>query len=192
MLPSIEELRKMRKSLGISQKELASISGVSQSYIARLEKGDINPTYDKIKKIYEYLSSSGNKASSIEIKAEKIMTKDVITCEVNDSIISALNKMREKGYSQLPVLTGDKRIIGTITESDINDMLIKGTSIESLKYMTVRKVMGKVLPQLDKDSPISMVYPLLKYSNAVLIVDGSELKGIITKADILKAVEIYG
>ncbi len=192
MLPSIEELRKMRKSLGISQKELASISGVSQSYIARLEKGDINPTYDKIKKIYEYLSRSGNKASSIEIKAEKIMTKDVITCEVNDSIISALNKMREKGYSQLPVLTGDKRIIGTITESDINDMLIKGTSIESLKYMTVRKVMGKVLPQLDKDSPISMVYPLLKYSNAVLIVDGSELKGIITKADILKAVEIYG
>ncbi|AAT43690.1 CBS domain-containing protein [Picrophilus oshimae] len=192
MLPSIEELRKMRKSLGISQKELASISGVSQSYIARLEKGDINPTYDKIKKIYEYLNSSGNRAGNIDIRAEKIMTRDVITCEVNDSIISALNKMREKGYSQLPVLTGDKRIIGTITESDINDMLIKGTSIESLKYMTVRKVMGKVLPQLDKDSPISMVYPLLKYSSAVLIVDGSELKGIITKADILKAVEIYG
>ena len=38
MLPSIEELRKMRKNLGISQKELARISGVSQSYIARLER----------------------------------------------------------------------------------------------------------------------------------------------------------
>ena len=31
----------MRKNLGISQKELARISGVSQSYIARLEKGSI-------------------------------------------------------------------------------------------------------------------------------------------------------
>ncbi len=192
MLPSIEELRKMRKSLGISQKELARVSGVSQSYIARLEKGEINPAYDKVRKIFEYLNSSGNRARDISIKAELIMTKDVITCDMNDSIIFALNKMREKGYSQLPVVTSDKRIIGTITEADINDMLIKGTSIDSLKHLTVRKVMGNVLPQLDKDSPISMIYPLLKYSNAVLIVDGTELKGIITKADILKAVETYG
>ena len=192
MLPSIEELRKMRKSLGISQKELARISGVSQSYIARLEKGEINPAYDKVRKIFEYLNTSGNRAKDIDIKAEFIMTKDVDTCEMNDSIISALNKMREKGYSQLPVVTSDKRIICTITESDINDMLIKGTSIESLKLLTVKKVMGKVLPQLDKNSPISMIYPLLKYSNAVLIVDGAELKGIITKADVLKAVETYG
>ena len=120
------------------------------------------------------------------------MTKEVDTCEMNDSIISALNKMREKGYSQLPVVTSDKRIIGTITESNINDMLIKGTSIESLKHLIIKKVMGSVLPQLDKNSPISMIYPLLKYSNAVLIVDGTELKGIITKADVLKAVETYG
>ncbi len=192
MLPSIEELRKMRKSLGISQKELAKISGVSQSYIARLEKGEINPAYDKIRKIFEYLNTSGNRAKDIDIKADLIMTKNVITCEMNDSIISALNKMREKGFSQLPVVTTDKRIIGTITEADINDMLIKGTSIESLKHLTVRKVMGNILPQLDKQSPISMIYPLLKYSNAILILDGTELKGIITKADILKAVETYG
>ncbi len=192
MLPSIEELRKMRKSLGISQKELARTSGVSQSYIARLEKGEINPAYDKVRKIFEYLNNSGNRAREIDIKAELIMTKDVDTCEMNDSIISALNKMREKGYSQLPVATSDKRIIGTITESNINDMLIKGTSIESLKHLLIKKVMGSVLPQLDKNSPISMIYPLLKYSNAVLIVDGIELKGIITKADVLKAVETYG
>ena len=64
--------------------------------------------------------------------------------------------------------------------------------IESFKLLTVKKVMGKVLPQLDKNSPISMIYPLLKYSNAVLILDGAELKGIITKADVLKAVETFG
>ena len=67
MLPSIEELRKMRKNLGISQKELARISGVSQSYIARLEKGSINPTYDKVRKIFEYLNKTGQKATGIDI-----------------------------------------------------------------------------------------------------------------------------
>ena len=191
MLPSIEELRKMRKNLGISQKELAKISGVSQSYIARLEKGSINPTYDKVRKIFEYLNKTGQKANTIDITAEKIMSTSVLTCYPTDSIISALNTMREKGFSQLPVVTMDGKVIGSVSESDINDMLLKGATPDSLRSLIVRKVMGVTLPQLDKGSPISMIYPLLKYSNAVLIVDGGELKGIITKADILKAVEEY-
>ena len=70
-------------------------------------------------------------------------------------------------------------------------MLLKGSTIESLKTMIVRRVMGATPPQLDRNSPISMVYPILKFSSCVLIVDGGEVKGIITKADILKAVEEY-
>ena len=191
MLPSIEELRKMRKNLGISQKELAKISGVSQSYIARLEKGSINPTYDKVRKIFDYLNKTGQKANTIDITAEKIMSTSVVTCYPTDSIISALNAMREKGFSQLPVVTMDGKVIGSVSETDINDLLLKGATPDSLRSLIVRKVMGVTLPQLDKGSPISMIYPLLKFSSAVLIVDGGELKGIITKADILKAVEEY-
>ena len=191
MLPSIEELKKMRKNLGISQKDLAHVSGVSQSYIARLEKGDINPTYVKVRKIFEYLNKAGQKVNTIDIMAEKIMSTSLITCSPSDSIISALNKMRDKGISQLPVLTMDGKVIGSVSESDINDMLLKGSTIESLKNMVVRKVMGATPPQLDRRSPLSMVYPILKYSSCVLIVDGGDVKGIITKADILKAVEEY-
>ena len=191
MLPSIEELRKMRKNLGISQKELARASGVSQSYIARLEKGSINPAYDKIRKIFDYLNRSGQRAKNMDLTVESIMTKNLITCYPTDSIMSALNIMRQKGYSQLPVITHDGKTVGTITESDVNDMLIKGTSIESLKNLLVRKVMGSTLPQVDKSSPVSMIYPMLKYSSAVLVTDGGELKGIVSKADILKAVEEY-
>ncbi len=191
MLPSIEELRKMRKNLGISQKELARISGVSQSYIARLEKGSINPTYDKVRKIFDYLNRTGQKATTIDITAEKIMTAPVLTCSPTDSIITALNVMRERGFSQLPVATLDRKVVGTVSESDINDLLLKGNTIDSLKTLVVRKVMGPALPQLDRSSPISMIYPLLKYSSAVLIMENGELKGIVTKADILKAVEEY-
>ena len=191
MLPTIEELRKMRKNLGISQKELARVSGVSQSYIARLEKGSINPAYDKIRKIFDYLNRSGQRAKNMDLTVESIMTKTLITCYPTDSIMSALNIMRQRGYSQLPVITHDGRTVGTITESDVNDMLIKGASIESLKNLLVRKVMGSTLPQVDKSSPVSMIYPMLKYSSAVLVTDSGELKGIVSKADILKAVEEY-
>ncbi len=191
MLPSIEELRKMRKNLGISQKELASISGVSQSYIARLEKGSINPTYDKVRRIFDYLNKSGQRAGNIDLTCESIMSIKVIICSPADSVISALNLMRGKGYSQLPVVAQDKKVVGTITESDVNELLIKGASIDSLRGFTVKKVMGPTLPQVDKTSPISMIYPILKFSNAVLIMESGDLKGIITKADILKAVEEY-
>ncbi|MFG1449818.1 MAG: CBS domain-containing protein [Thermoplasmataceae archaeon] len=191
MLPSIEELKKMRKTLGISQKDLAHVSGVSQSYIARLEKGDLNPTYEKVRKIFEYLNKASQKVNTIDLVAEKIMSTNLITCSPSDSIISALDKMRNHGISQLPVLTMDGKLIGSVSESDINDMLLKGSTIESLKTMIVRKVMGATPPQLDRNSPISMVYPILKFSSCVLIVDGGEVKGIITKADILKAVEEY-
>ncbi len=192
MLPTIEEIGKMRKNLGISQKELARTCGVSQSYIARMEKGSINPTYDKIRKIYDYLSVFSKKAESFDLIASKIMSKSVITCHFNDPIISALNTMREKGYSQLPVVNGENKIMGTITEADVNEILLKGTPIESLKNLSVRKVMGPSLPQMPMNTPVSVIYPILRFSNAVIVMDGGELKGIISKADILKAVELYG
>ena len=192
MLPTIEEIGKMRKNLGISQKELARTCGVSQSYIARMEKGSINPTYDKIRKIYDYLSVFSRKAESFDLIASKIMSKSVITCHFNDPIISALNTMREKGYSQLPVVNGENKIMGTITEADVNEILLKGTPIDSLKNLSVRKVMGPTLPQMPLNTPVSVIYPILRFSNAVLIMDGGELKGIVSKADILKAVELCG
>lgn len=192
MLPSIEEIRKMRKNLGISQKELANATGVSQSYIARLEKGSINPTYDKIRKIHEFLNKSGMRAETIDISVERIMSRGVVACSPTDSVVHALDLMRNGGFSQLPVMTTDERVLGTITESDINDLLIRGASIESLKGMIVKRAMGPVLPQVDRNSPMSMLYPILKFYNAVLIIEEGKVVGIVTKADVLKAVETYG
>ena len=41
-------LAKARKTLGITQKELAHKAGVSQAYIAKLEGGEANPTLERI------------------------------------------------------------------------------------------------------------------------------------------------
>lgn len=191
MLPSIEELRKMRKNLGISQKELAKISGVSQSYIARLEKGDINPTYENIRKIYNYLQSHSKKADQMDIEVSKIMTTNVVVCQATDSIITTLDILKKYGISQMPVLNSEMRVVGTIGEGEVNEFLMKGISPDALKKMTVSKIMSPALPQLPPNTPISAIYPILRFSNAVLITDKLELKGIITKADILKAVETY-
>jgi predicted transcriptional regulator len=191
MLPSVKEIAKMRKSLGISQKEIAKVCSVSQSYIARLEKGDINPTYENIRKIYNFLQNRTKRTDNMDIEAKKIMTTKIITCNITDSIIVALDTMKNFGISQLPVVNSEKIVMGTVTEGDINDLLIKGVTPESLKRLSIGRVMSPSLPQLPPNTPISAIYPILRFSNAVLIMDQLSLKGIITKADILKAVEAY-
>lgn len=191
MLPSIPEIRKMRKNLGISQKELASLTGVSQSYIARLEKGEINPTYEKVRKIYEVLNQSGMKANAIVMTVDRIMSTTVTTISAGDTVVHALALMRDRGYSQLPVMEHNI-VVGTITETNINELLVQGNSVEALKNMIVRNIMSPALPQVDRNSPVSMIYPMLKFSSAVLVSDGGEIKGIVTKADVLKAVDLYG
>ncbi|MCL4350596.1 MAG: CBS domain-containing protein [Candidatus Thermoplasmatota archaeon] len=189
MLPSVQDLGKMRKNLGISQKEIAKVVGVSQSYIARMEKGDINPTYENVKKIYSYLYSYSKKADNMDLKASDIMARKVITILPTDSIMKALDLMKDMGISQMPVSSMDGRVIGTVSESDLNEMLIRGVTPDSMKRMTVSRIMSAPLPQLPMDTPISAIYPMLRFSNAVLVMDLLDLKGIITKADILRAVE---
>lgn len=191
MLPSVKDISKMRKSLGISQKEMATVCGVSQSYIARLEKGDINPTYENVRKIYNYLQTHTKKTDQLDMEAKKIMTTNVVTCSITDSVIICMEILKKFGISQIPVLNSENHVIGTVGEAEVNECLMKGISPESLKRLTVSKIMGPLLPQVPTNTPISAIYPILRFSNAVLIMDQLVLKGIITKADILKAVETY-
>ncbi len=53
-----------RKEKGISQRELEELSGVAQSAIARMEKGNVNPTLDTLVKI---LTPLGKKLSIVPI-----------------------------------------------------------------------------------------------------------------------------
>ena len=56
MIVKIEELRKQRIESGYSQSELALEVGVSQSYIARMERGDLDPKYSIVCAIVEVVS----------------------------------------------------------------------------------------------------------------------------------------
>lgn len=55
MLPNLDEIGRRRRLLVLSQKELAKISGVSQSMIAKIESGRISPSYQKTKAIFDTL-----------------------------------------------------------------------------------------------------------------------------------------
>ena len=54
MIAEITEIKIMRKRHGLTQTQLAKLSGVSQSLIAKLEAGIIDPSYSNVKKMKHY------------------------------------------------------------------------------------------------------------------------------------------
>ena len=47
----IEQLKQIRKQLGLTQTEFAKEAGVSQSLVAKIEAGNIDPTYSKVQQM---------------------------------------------------------------------------------------------------------------------------------------------
>ena len=50
MLPRIDSIKQIRLKIGITQKKLAMLTGVSTSMINQIESGRSQPSYDTAKK----------------------------------------------------------------------------------------------------------------------------------------------
>ncbi len=184
MLPPLEEIERRRKSLGLGQKQLAKIVGVSQSMIAKIETRRINPSYLRTKAIFDLLESLEKKT---EVKAKDVLHEEVVGVQKGDFVSKAIRIMHETGYSQLPVF--DKtHVVGSISERTVIDQIIKGNDPFKLSKLPVEAIMDEAFPCVDEEIPITVLSTLLQYSQAVIITHRGDIKGIITKADILKVV----
>lgn len=189
MLPEIKEIAKRRGQLGLTQIQLAKQAGVDRGYIAKIERGLVNPTYKQAKKIFETLE---------KIELERLREKRAVTAGkihntpieyANDSerVYEVWQRMKRKAYSQLPVKS-DKGIVGSITEKDLSSkMLVMG--IEELRDLRVRAMMGDPFPQVDLNTPSPVIISILQNYTAVLTTEGSKVMGIITYTDLTKLFE---
>jgi predicted transcriptional regulator len=182
MLPSLDEIVRRRKSLGLNQNELARLVGVSQSFVAKIETKKINPSYIKTKEIFDTLEMLERKR---EKKAKEILHERVIGVGEDDSLSKAAKLMNETGFSQLPVFS-EKRAVGSISEKTVLDQILKVGDPAKLSKVTVEEVMEQVFPQVDEMTPLTAISSLLQYSPAVLVARKGLVCGIITKADVLK------
>ena len=115
MLPSIEEVAKKRRIMGLTQQKLARLAGVSQSLIAKLESQKIDPSYTKVKAIFDALERM---QTETEVRAEDLLHNEVIGVQKSDLVSKAVQTMADYGYSQLPVFDGE-HAVGSISEKTI-------------------------------------------------------------------------
>lgn len=171
----IEEIKNIRKKLGLTQFELAKRANVSQSLIAKVESKRLDPTYSNAQKIFSALSDLEKKK---ELKALDIMNKKVISVSPDDKIKKVILKMRKYQISQLPVILNNKAI-GLISESIVLEHLIKGQS------EIVSEIMAECPPVISEETASQVISNLLKYYPMLLVSKSGNLIGIITKSDLL-------
>jgi len=182
MFPKIDEISKKRKMLGLTQTELAKLAGVSQSLIAKLESGRIDPSYTKVKTIFDVINKLELKN---KIKADRINYNKVVSVQEKQLVSEAVALMKKYGYSQLPVLN-KRQVVGSISEKTILSQILAGNFLDQISKLPIKEVMEESLPQVNEDAPLSLISSLLQVYPAVLISTKGNVVGIITKADFLK------
>jgi len=181
MIIDPSDLRRVGRELGITEKELAKLSGVSQSLIAKIELGMVDPSYSKMKAISEAIM----RISGLQGKASDIMTSPVIKVSPDDTVEKAAELFEKHGISQVPVMV-EGVAIGSFTERDLIRLVSEKKDVRSAFGMRIKDVMGDILPVVGSEAPIPLVLSLLEHSQAVLVSRMGEIVGIITRADVLK------
>ncbi len=181
-LPVHEDLRKFRLKVGLTQTELARRAGVSQSLIARIEAGDIDPRLSTLRKILTALKS---KEINPGLCAGDIMKHPVVHAKPEDAIASVSRLMEGNDFSQLPVLDNGIQV-GSISETRLVSEIALEKDFTKISNKPVGGVMNDGFPTVSKNLDVATVSKFVEANPAVLVVDKGRVVGIITKADIIK------
>jgi len=184
-------IKNARRSLGISQKELAKSCGLSQSMIARLE-GDIvklNPSYREVYNVMSRLSSMGtsmSKARLVSKTASDIMHRNVVMLNTHDSVEKAIKIIRSYDFAYIPVVDDSRAVAGTVYQKDILNAATNRPA--EVSRIEIGSIMSHALPQVDRKTSVIMLKPFLENFGSVLVTDKGKILGIITAYDVLKLV----
>jgi len=185
MLPRLDSIKQARIKLGITQKKLASLTGVSTSMINQIESGRSQPSYETAKRIFDNLATLEGQSSSH--KAGDFCSKEVVKLKPTNSLHDAIIKMRTMSISQIPIYDG-KKIVGVVTEDGIVRHL-SDSDETTWKKIKLQEVMESIPPIVDVDTPVNTLVPLIRFSKCILVSKNSKIVGIITASDTLKIME---
>ena len=184
--PPASDIKRIRKSMDVTQSELSRMSGVGQSTIAKIEGGRTSASYETVVKLFETLEQM-RRGQGSDMTAMDVASTKIVSIESSALVHQASDLMRRTGYSQLPVIDSGVSV-GSISERGIFELLREGSTMEDLAHTSISKVMKEPFPVVSDTAPMSAVTGLMVGYDAVLVSKKGEIVGMITNADILKLV----
>ena len=149
-----------------------------------------------------------------ELKARDIMTADVLTVTPDQTVNEVIEILMNKNISGLPVVDGDGKVIGIVTEGDL---IYRSKKLEIPRYFTIldsyifldntkkmeeqiRKMVGyrvedvmtREVVMVDIDDSVEDIATIMtrKSVNRVPVTREGKLVGIVTRRDIIRAYAI--
>ncbi|MFI4986570.1 MAG: pyridoxal-phosphate dependent enzyme [Alphaproteobacteria bacterium] len=104
-----------------------------------------------------------------------------VTVAPDDTLTAALSRMKLYDVSQLPVMTDD-HIVGIVDEEDI---LIRVFDHEERFRDPVASAMTRKLEIVAPTAPLSAVLDVLRKGHVVIVSEGEQFLGLITRIDLL-------
>jgi cystathionine beta-synthase len=122
--------------------------------------------------------------ASVETLLDHRPPQQIITAASIETINSVIDKMRHYGVSQLPVVNQQNELMGLVREVDLlNYMLSSGSAEVTLESA------GVIAPDpltVTPDTPLDSLMPSFATQSAIIVKEGSEIRGIITKIDLIE------
>ncbi len=128
--------------------------------------------------------------------ASTFMTRDPVTAFSDDYLIDAAAKMAERNIRHLPVVDGERRVVGMLSDRDVRDAIgeprqaLENASLPtSLRLLRVSEVMTPGVLAVDAASPLLEIATWLagERLGALPVVDGDErLVGIVSYVDVMR------
>ena len=171
----------------------------------------IDVTEEDLEQIYARASLHHMRQRMGEVTCGAIMTRDVVTAERNDKIETVWETMRQRNLKGVPVVDGDKRVVGMVTIVDflkrvdqpparpgllgrLRSLLHRITGLSVGRAETIGEIMSAPVMTAREDTHIVSLIPLFSEHNIhhVPIVDREgRVQGMVTQTDLSVAMYRY-
>ncbi|MCK4784726.1 MAG: CBS domain-containing protein [Desulfobacteraceae bacterium] len=187
-IPSNEELQELRRKAGLTQAELALHVGISQSLIARIELGQVNPSLTTLRRILAIIEKEreihDRIRDLINWKRRTSKLPLLVWVSPDDKVRRAVHLMKRHAVSQLPVIK-ENMSVGSVYERTVIRQLM--SSEQTIVFtQSVQEILEPPFPTIEIDESIESAFKLIAEGvDAVLVVVKGKPVGIITKIDVI-------
>lgn len=180
MIPEVSEVQRRRKLLGLTQTQIAKMSGVSQSLIAKIESGKIDPSYSRVKKLLETMDRLKKKDEKL---AKEVMVTKIFKITEKDKVKKAIDLMHKHAISQIPVFRNGA-MVGGVSERTLINLVSEGHELNEVLRKEIGEVMDIPFPTVSQETPVKALSSLLSVFPAVVVVKQNKIVGIIARSDL--------
>ena len=173
----ITRLKHIRKKFELTQHAFAKLAGVSQSLIAKIEAGLLDPSYSNVVKLTQAINLLANEQDP---DVGSIMSKTITSIESTTKVIDAIKLLKERAISQIPVMDQGK-VIGLVSETCLVEK-----ELAKMKLLAARDVMTDSPPVISRKTKVSAAASLLRQFPLLVVQENDTYVGVVTKSDVLK------